>query len=143
MGARLRGVDLIPELLEHARENARIGKLEIDFTEGDAEALPFGDAEFNVVLSQFGHMFAPRPEVSIAEMPRVLKPGGTIAFATWPPGLLVGSSFKLVSGYGYMFPPSPGVSPRCNKPVSLSCASALALSCGTIVITSNAPLARC
>jgi 2-polyprenyl-3-methyl-5-hydroxy-6-metoxy-1,4-benzoquinol methylase len=92
-GARVRGVDLTPELLEHARENASIANVEIDFGEGDAEALPFDDATFDVVLSQFGHMFAPRPDVVIAQMLRVLKPGGTIAFTTWPPELLIGSSF--------------------------------------------------
>jgi SAM-dependent methyltransferase len=109
MGAGVRGVDLTPELLERARENARLANVEIDFTEGDAEALPFGDAAFDVVLSQFGHMFAPRPNMAIAEMLRVLKPGGTIAFATWPPELLIGSSFRLVASY--MPPPPPGVSP--------------------------------
>src|SRR5947207_12158117 len=108
-GARVRGLDLTPELLERARENAKIAQVEIDFREGDAEALPFDDAAFDVVLSQFGHMFAPRPDIAIAEMLRVLKPGGTIAFATWPPELLIGSSFKLVSSY--MPPPPPGVSP--------------------------------
>jgi SAM-dependent methyltransferase len=109
IGAHVRGVDLTPELLERARENARLANVEIDFKEGDAEELPFGDAEFDVVLSQFGHMFAPRPNVAIAEMLRVLKPGGTIAFATWPPELLVGSSFRLVASF--MPPPPPGVSP--------------------------------
>ena len=96
IGAHVCGVDLTPELLERARENARLANVEIDFREGDAEALPFGDAEFDLVLSQFGHMFAPRPNVAIAEMLRVLKPGGTIAFATWPPELLIGNSFRLV-----------------------------------------------
>ena len=107
--ARVHAVDLTPELLERARENASIAKVEIDFREGDAEALDFGDGEFDVVLSQFGHMFAPRAEVALAEMLRVLKSGGTIAFATWPPELLIGSSFRLVSSY--MPPPPPGVSP--------------------------------
>lgn len=109
VGAHVRGIDLTPELLERARENARTANMEIEFREGDVEALPFGDAEFDVVLSQFGHMFAPRPQVAIAEMLRVLKPGGTIAFATWPPELLVGSSFKLVSSY--MPPPPIDVAP--------------------------------
>jgi SAM-dependent methyltransferase len=109
IGARVRGVDLTPELLERARENASIANVEIDFCEGDAEALPFAAGEFDVVLSQFGHMFAPRPHVAIAEMLRVLKPGGTIAFTTWPPELLIGSSFTLVSSY--MPPPPSGVSP--------------------------------
>jgi SAM-dependent methyltransferase len=83
--------------------------VEIDFREGDVEALSFADGTFDIVLSQFGHMFAPRPEVAIAEMLRVLKPGGTIAFATWPPELLIGDSFRLTSKY--MPPPPPGVSP--------------------------------
>ncbi len=109
IGARVRGVDLTPELLERARENARIANMEIDFREGDAEALPFDDVMFDVVLSHFGHMFAPRPAVAIGEMLRVLKPGGTIAFTTWPPELLIGSSFNLVANY--MPPPPPGVSP--------------------------------
>ena len=107
-GAQVRGIDLTPELLERARENASIAKVGIDFLEGDVEALPFEDDEFDVVLSQFGHMFAPRPHLATGEMLRVLKAGGTIAFATWPPELLIGSSFKLVSSY--MPPPPPGVS---------------------------------
>src|SRR5262245_60234703 len=109
IGARGRGLDLTPELLERARENARIAGVEIDFLEGDVEALPFADATFDVVLSQFGHMFAPRPEIAVREMLRVLKPGGTIAFATWPPELLIGDGFRLMSKY--MPPPPPGVSP--------------------------------
>ena len=109
LGARVRGLDLTPELLERARENARIAGAEIAFAEGDVEAMPFPDATFDVVLSQFGHMFAPRPDVAVGEMLRVLKPGGTIAFSTWPPELLIGSSFRLVGSY--MPPPPPGVSP--------------------------------
>jgi len=109
IGARVLGVDLTPELLKRARDNARLANVKIDFREGDAEALPFDDAAFDVVLSQFGHMFAPRPNVAIAEMLRVMKPGGTIAFATWPPELLIGGSFALVGSY--MPPPPPGVSP--------------------------------
>ena len=108
-GAKVSGIDLTPQLLERARENSRLAEVEIDWREGDAEALPFGDGDFDVVLSQFGHMFAPRPEIAIAEMLRVLKPGGTIAFSTWPPELLIGRSFSLVSSY--MPPAPPGVSP--------------------------------
>jgi hypothetical protein len=62
-----------------------------------------------VVLSQFGHMFAPRPEVALAEMLRVLRSGGTIAFSTWPPELFIGRAFNLVGQYAP--PPPPGVSP--------------------------------
>jgi SAM-dependent methyltransferase len=108
-GAKVSGIDLTPQLLQRARENSNLAELEIDWREGDAEALPFGDGEFDVVLSQFGHMFAPRPEIAIGQMLRVLKPGGTIAFATWPPELLIGKSFILVGSY--MPPPPPGVSP--------------------------------
>jgi SAM-dependent methyltransferase len=73
------------------------------------EQLPFTDSSFDVVVSQFGHIFAPRPDVAIGEMLRVLKPGGTIAFATWPPELLVGQLFALNAKY--LPPPPPGISP--------------------------------
>jgi SAM-dependent methyltransferase len=109
LGARVTGFDLTPELLERARENARIARVEIDWHEGDVEKLPFGDAAFDVVLSEFGHIFAPRPEVALGEMLRVLKPGGTIAFSTWPPELFVGRMFALTASY--MPPPPPGVAP--------------------------------
>src|SRR5919198_4945451 len=109
IGARVHAVDLTPELLERARENASIAKFEIDFREGDAEALPFDDGRFDVVLSQFGHMFAPRPDVAISEMLRVLKPGGTIAFSTWPPEMFIGRMFVLVAQF--LPAPPPGVAP--------------------------------
>src|SRR5689334_1011113 len=98
-GAKVQGIDLTPELVARARENASLMRLEVPFQEGDVESLPFADGAFDVVVSQFGHMFAPRPEVAIAEMLRVLKPGGTIAFATWPPELFVGRWFALMSRY--------------------------------------------
>jgi len=109
LGARITGLDLTPELLENARENSRVAGVDVDWHEGDVEQLPFGDAAFDVVLSQFGHIFAPRPEVAVAEMLRVLRPGGTIAFSTWPPELLIGRLFAL--GGRYMPPPPPGVKP--------------------------------
>jgi SAM-dependent methyltransferase len=99
LGCKVTGLDLTPELLEHARKNAAIAHVTIDFQEGDVEAMPFPDASFDAVLSQFGHIFAPRPEVAIAEMLRVLKPGGTIAFSTWPPELLIGRRLRLMAGY--------------------------------------------
>jgi SAM-dependent methyltransferase len=105
-GAKVRGLDLSPVLIERAREHAQLANLDVDFAEGDAESLPYGDNEFDVVLSQFGHMFAPRPEVAIGEMLRVLKPGGTIAFSTWPPHLYVGRMFALI---GRHLPPPEGV----------------------------------
>jgi ubiquinone/menaquinone biosynthesis C-methylase UbiE len=105
-GAKVRGLDLSPVLLERARENAGLVQLDIDFTEGDAENLPYDDGEFDVVLSQFGHIFAPRPEITITEMLRVLKPGGTIAFSTWPPHLYTGRMFALIARH---LPPPEGV----------------------------------
>ena len=98
-GATVTGADLTPALLEGARYNAALAGVAIDFQEADVEALPFADASYDVVLSQFGHMFGPRPAVAIAEMLRVLKPGGVIAFSTWPPELYVGRMFALVSRY--------------------------------------------
>jgi 2-polyprenyl-3-methyl-5-hydroxy-6-metoxy-1,4-benzoquinol methylase len=109
LGARVSALDLTPELLAHARESARIAGVNVDWHEGDAEQLPFGDAEFDVVVSQFAHIFAPRPAVATAEMLRVLKPGGTIAFSTWPPEYMVGRSMALAARY--MPPPPPGVEP--------------------------------
>jgi len=108
-GAIVNGIDLTPELIQRANENAALMRLEASFDEGDAEALPFADSSFDVVLSQFGHMFAPRPAVALGEMLRVLKPGGTIAFATWPPELFVGRWFALMGRHAP--PPPQGVSP--------------------------------
>lgn len=108
-GATVQGLDLTPELVQRARENASLMKLSVSFEQGDAESLPFPDESFDVVVSQFGHMFAPRPEVAIKEMLRVLKPGGTIAFSTWPPELFAGRWFALMGRYAP--PPPPGVSP--------------------------------
>lgn len=109
-GARVTGLDLTPELLDEARGNARIARTEdIVWTEGDAEHLPYPDASFDVVVSQFGHMFAPRPQIAIAEMRRVLKPGGRIACATWPPEHFTGRMFAFVGRNSP--PPPPGAAP--------------------------------
>ena len=107
-GAVVTGVDLTPPLIERARENAALMGLSAEWHVGDVEDLPFPEAEFDIVLSQFGHMFAPRPEVAVAEMLRVLRPGGTIAFSTWPPEHVIGSLFRLVGRY---LPPPEGVAP--------------------------------
>lgn len=106
-GARVTALDLTPELLVVARENAKTAAVSVDWHEGDVERLPFEADSFDVVVSQFGHIFAPRPDVAVAEMLRVLAPGGTIAFSTWPPELLVGRMFALRARY--MPPPPPGV----------------------------------
>jgi SAM-dependent methyltransferase len=108
-GARVTGLDLTPELLVRAKENAALVRAEVKWHEGDAEALPFSDSTFDFVVSQFGHMFAPRPEVAVREMLRVLKPGGTIAFATWPPELYTGRIFALIGRHSPA--PPAGVAP--------------------------------
>lgn len=107
-GATVSALDLSPALIEHGKRHAALAGVAIDFREGDVEALPYENATFDVVTSQFGHMFAPRPEVAIAEMLRVLKPGGTVAFSTWPPEHYVGQMFALV---GKFVPPPPGAAP--------------------------------
>jgi SAM-dependent methyltransferase len=106
LGARATGVDLTPQLLERARENAAIAAVDVEWREADAEELPLGNGQFDIVLSQFAHMFAPRPDVAVREMLRVVKPGGTIAFSTWPPELLVGSTMRLAARY---LPAPPGI----------------------------------
>jgi SAM-dependent methyltransferase len=108
-GAGVTGLDLTPALLERARENSRIAGVTIEWREGDVESLPFADRAYDVVVSQFGHIFAPRPEVATAEMLRVLRPGGTIAFATWPPELYRGRAFAITARYAP--PPPPGAAP--------------------------------
>jgi ubiquinone/menaquinone biosynthesis C-methylase UbiE len=110
LGARVTGVDLTPELIARAKENSALTGLAADWRQGDAEALPLPDASFDFVVSQFGHMFAPRPDVAVREMLRVLKPRGVIAFSTWPPEMFVGRMFALNGKYAP--PPPPGVSPR-------------------------------
>ena len=109
LGARVKGADLTPQLLERACENSLLAEVEVEWFEADVEAMPFADEEFDIVLSQFAHIFAPRPEVAAREMLRVLRPGGTIAFSTWPPELLVGRVMAVQARYSP--PPPPGVAP--------------------------------
>ena len=108
-GAKVCGLDLTPALIERANKNAKIAGVEVEFVEGDAEVLPYPDASFDVVLSQYGHMFAPRPAVVVKEMLRVLKSGGRIAFSTWPPEHFTGRMFAFVARH--MPPPPPGTEP--------------------------------
>jgi ubiquinone/menaquinone biosynthesis C-methylase UbiE len=105
-GAMVTGVDIASNLLEQARTRAAAEKLKIQFDEGDAEELPYKDANFDIVLSMFGAMFAPRPERVAAELIRVCRPGGLIAMGNWTPEGFVGRSFKVSSD---MLPPPPGV----------------------------------
>lgn len=99
-GARVMGLDLTPELLERANENASLAGVDVTFIEGDVEALPFEDDSFDVVTSQFGHIFAPRPDVAIGEMLRVLRRGGTLAINTWASEMFTGRMMRLIAAYG-------------------------------------------
>jgi SAM-dependent methyltransferase len=108
MGAIIAGVDIAPNLLAQARERAAIEDLTAIFEEGDAEQLPCADASFDAVVTMFGAMFAPRPELVTSEFARVLKPGGLLAMANWNPASFTGAMFKLGSKH---VPPPPGIPP--------------------------------
>lgn len=100
IGAKVTGIDITPELLSLAKEEETIaGFNDIVWEEGNTENLPFADESFDVVLSTFGHMFAPNQESTAKEMIRVLKKGGRIGFTTWSPDLAMGRMFSVVSKY--------------------------------------------
>ena len=105
-GAQVTGADIAPNLLDQARQRAATDNLQIAFEEGDAEHLPFSDAQFDVVMTMFGAMFAPRPELAAAELGRVCRPGGTIAMANWTPGGFIGKVFAVGAKY---IPPPEGI----------------------------------
>jgi ubiquinone/menaquinone biosynthesis C-methylase UbiE len=97
--------DYVPALLERARERARADRLDMEFREADAEALPFPDSSFDVVVSVFGVMFTPDQDRAAAEMTRVCKRGGKIGLANWTPDGFIGQLFKTI---GKHVPPAPG-----------------------------------
>src|SRR4051812_40743804 len=96
-GALVNGCDIATNWLEKARTRATAEGLGVSFEEGDAESLPYEDAQFDTVTSLFGAMFAPRPELVAAELTRVCRPGGTIAMGNWTPGGFIGQMFKTIS----------------------------------------------
>jgi len=107
-GCIVTGVDIATNLLAQARERAAAEGLTVTFDEGDAEALPYGDASFDAATTMFGAMFAPRPELVASEFARVLKPGGLLAMGNWGPGAFVARMFKISSQH---VPPPPGLAP--------------------------------
>lgn len=107
-GCTVTGVDIATNLLAQARERAAAEKLSATFDEGDAEQLPYADASFDAVVTMFGAMFAPRPELVASELARVLKPGGLLAMANWNPASFTGQMFKVAS---FHVPPPPGLPP--------------------------------
>jgi SAM-dependent methyltransferase len=98
-GAEVTGCDIAVNWLEKARERAAAEGLKISFDEGDVEALPYGDGQFDAVVSLVGAMFAPRPELVAGEIVRVCRPGGMIAMANWTPTGFIGQMFKVISGH--------------------------------------------
>jgi SAM-dependent methyltransferase len=108
-GAKVTGLDLTPELFDGARRRARHAGVELELVEGDAEALPFPDESFDVVVSTFGCMFAPDHRRAAEEIARVLRPGGRLGIAAWTPEGSVGDFFKTLSAFGP--PPPPDFKP--------------------------------
>lgn len=108
-GGKVTGVDLTPELFDAARDRATEAGVTIELLEGDAEALPFDDASFDVVISTFGCMFAPHHHVAAEEIARVLRPGGRTCICSWTPEGAIGEFFRTVAGH--LPPPPPDFSP--------------------------------
>jgi len=102
------GVDFVPALLERGRERAATERLDVEFIEGDAAELPIGDAEFDIVTSVFGAMFAPEQEKAAAELLRACKPGGRIGMANWVPDGPVSGLFAVIAKH---VPPPAGMTP--------------------------------
>jgi SAM-dependent methyltransferase len=98
--------DYVESLLERGRERAIADRLPVSFQQADAEALPFANASFDVVLSTFGVMFTPNQEKAANEMLRVCRPGGKIGLANWTPEGFIGQLFKTLSKF---VPPPLGV----------------------------------
>jgi ubiquinone/menaquinone biosynthesis C-methylase UbiE len=97
--------DYVPALLERARERAQAERLTLEFREADAEALPFADGSFDIVVSTFGVMFTPDQDRAASELVRVCKPGGKIGLANWSPEGFIGQLFKTI---GKHVAPPPG-----------------------------------
>lgn len=107
-GAIVTGVDIASNLVEQAGARAQREGLDIRFDEGDAEDLPYPDAAFDLVVSMYGAMFAPRPERVAAELARVCRAGGQVAMANWTPDGFIGQMLKVVAGH---VPPPAGMPP--------------------------------
>ncbi|MGJ5181615.1 class I SAM-dependent methyltransferase [Bradyrhizobium oligotrophicum] len=101
--------DYVPALLDRGRQRATADGLSVQFKEADAEALPFGDGTFDVVVSTFGVMFTPQQERAAAELARVCRSGGKIGLANWTPDGFIGQLFKTLGKY--LPPPAGAKSP--------------------------------
>src|SRR3712207_1678019 len=108
-GARVTASDLTPDLLADGRRRAEAEGLELEWTEGDAEHLPFDDASYDVVMSAIGVMFAPHHQEAADELVRVCRPGGTIGLLSWTPEGMIGALFRAMKPF--MPAPPPGAQP--------------------------------
>jgi ubiquinone/menaquinone biosynthesis C-methylase UbiE len=108
-GASVVASDLTPELIEAGRAAAARRGAELEWRQADAEALPFADGEFDVVLSCVGVMFAPHHQASAGELTRVCRPGGTIGLISWTPQGFVGEMLAVMRPF--LAPPPPGSQP--------------------------------
>jgi ubiquinone/menaquinone biosynthesis C-methylase UbiE len=108
-GARVTGLDLVPDLLAVAARRADEAGVDVEWIAGDAEDLPFEDGRFDVVLSTLGIQFTPDHARSAAELVRVCRPGGRIGLSNWTPEGYIGRFFATLSPY--MPPPPAGASP--------------------------------
>lgn len=108
-GAKVTAADLTPRLLEIGRGLARARGTDLTWVEADAEAMPFDDAAFDVVMSCVGVMFAPHHEATAGELLRVSRPGGTIGLINWTPEGFIGQMFAVMKPFAA--PPPPGAQP--------------------------------
>jgi SAM-dependent methyltransferase len=108
-GAEVTATDLTPELIDVGRAAAAAESLHVTWQTADAEALPYADAEFDVVLSCIGVMFAPHHQQAGDELVRVCRPGGTVGVLSWTPEGFIGQVFAVMKPYAP--PPPPGASP--------------------------------
>jgi ubiquinone/menaquinone biosynthesis C-methylase UbiE len=109
LGARVVASDLTPALLAAGQRAAARAGVELDWQEGDVEALPYGDGAFDTVMSCLGVMFAPHHELSAAQITRVCRPGGTIGLLSWTPEGFIGQMFAAMKPYAPA--PPPGAQP--------------------------------
>ncbi|MEW5812870.1 MAG: methyltransferase domain-containing protein [Actinomycetota bacterium] len=108
-GAVVTASDLTPELFDEGRRIAGECGVALDWVEADAEALPFADNSFDIVMSCVGAMFAPHHQATADELVRVARPGGRIGLINWTPEGFIGQLFATMKPYAP--PPPPGASP--------------------------------
>jgi SAM-dependent methyltransferase len=108
-GAEVIGIDIAPYLIEQAIDRAAEAGVKAEFDVGDVEDLPYEDSSFDIVISVFGAMFAPRPDMAAYELARVCRPGGTIAMANWTPQGFIGQMFRMTGKH--VAPPAGMPSP--------------------------------